>query len=318
MERIIENGINSIRVGLEDYEQARKANDDARLTSAVRNVYAGILILAKGKLYELSPADTRGILIRVVRPKLVNGRIEVVPVGRKTIGYEEIKQRFEDSALSLDWAKIERVRIIRNDLEHFYHDGARASVQEALAGAATVIRSLLTLLKLDPVRDLGEHWWGVLLKNEELFATELAACRKTFAGINWINPVARAASNHFSCEQCGSVLIRQADASNKEQDDIHVNCAACGAESDVKEIMERAVTQQHYRELYESHTRGGEPPVVRCPACRLYALVLEANECAVCGTCLDPSTAWCEICHNPMSADEQRTNSHQCPAFFQD
>ncbi len=316
MERIIENGLNSIRVGLEDYEKALEANDDGRLTSAVRNVYAGILILAKGKLYELSPADTRGILIRVVRPKLVNGRIEVVPVGRKTIAYEEIKQRFEDSALPLDWARIERVRAIRNDLEHFYHDGARSNVQEALADAAIAIRSLLTLLKLDPVRDLGERWWGVLLKNEELFAAELAACRETFTGIHWINQVARAASDHFSCEQCGSFLIRQADAGNKEQNHIHVNCAACGAESDMKALMERAVMQQHYRELYETQTRGGESPVVRCPECWQYALVLEANACAVCGNCLGTSTAWCDICHNPLTADEQRTNSHQCPAFF--
>ncbi len=274
MERIIENGLNSIRVGLEDYEQALEANDDARLTSAVRNVYAGILILAKGKLYELSPADTRGILIRVVRPKLVNGRIEVVPVGRKTIAYEEIKQRFEDSALPLDWARIERVRAIRNDLEHFYHDGARSNVQEALADAAISIRNLMTLLKLDPVQDLGERWWGVLLENEQLFADELAVCTETFTGINWINSAARAAREHFSCEQCGSLLIRQTDAHNEEQDNIHVNCAACGAESDMKALMERAVTQQHYRELYETQTRGGEPPVVYCPECQLQALII--------------------------------------------
>ncbi len=209
MERIIENGLNSIRVGLEDYEQALEANDDGRLTSAVRNVYAGILILAKGKLYELSPADTRGILIRVVRPKLVNGRIEVVPVGRNTIGYEEIKQRFEDSALSLDWARIERVRSIRNDLEHFYHDGARSNVQEALVDAAIARRILLTMLNLDTVYDLGERWWGVLLRNDQLIAAELAACRETFSGIHWINQAARAASEHFFCEQCGSLLIRQ-------------------------------------------------------------------------------------------------------------
>ncbi|MCZ6772850.1 MAG: hypothetical protein O7G83_12865 [Proteobacteria bacterium] len=290
MEGIIQNGLNSIRVGLEDYEQALTANDDARLTSAVRNVYAGILILAKGKLYELSPTDTRGILIRVVRPKLVKGRIEVVPVGRKTIGYEEIKQRFEDSELSLDWARIERVRTIRNDLEHFYHDGARANVQEALADAAIVIHSLLALLNLDPVRDLGERWWEVLLRNEKLFAAELEACRKTISGVRWINQAAKAASEHFSCEQCGSLLIRQTFARNEEQDNIHVNCAACGAESDMKALMERAVTQQYYRELYETHTRGGELPVVYCPECRLYALIIEANECAVCGNCLDPLT----------------------------
>ncbi len=318
MEKIIENGLNSIRVGLEDYEKASKANDDARLTSAVRNVYAGILILAKGKLYELSPSDTRGILIRVVRPKLVNGRIEVVPVGRKTIGYEDIKQRFEDSELLLDWARIERVRAIRNDLEHFYHDGARASVQEALAGAATAISGLLTLLNLDPVRDLGERWWGVLLRNKELFATELAACRETFTEIHWINSVAKAASDPFSCKQCDSLLIQQDDAGNKEQCAIHVNCAACGAESDMKALMERALERQYYGELYEAHTRGGEPPVVCCPECRLYALALVANECAVCNNQLGPSTAWCDTCNNPISADEQRSNSHECPLFFQD
>ena len=317
MDRIIDNGLSSIRVGLEDYERALEADDDARLTSAVRNVFAGIVILAKGKLYELSPADTPGILIRVVRPQLVNGRIELVPDGRKTIEYEEIKRRFRHFALSLDWTRIDRVRAIRNDLEHFYYDGARSNVKEALADAAIAIRGLLALLNLDPVRDLGERWWEVLLRNENLFAAELATCRKTLSGVCWINQAAAAASEHFSCEQCGSLLIRQGDARNQEQGDIHVNCAGCGAESDMKALMERAITQQYFRELYEAHTRGGELPIVRCPTCRLYALVLDDNECAVCGNSLDPSSAWCDICHNPMSADEKRTNSHECPVFFQ-
>ena len=132
MEKIIENGLNSIRVGLEDHEQALETNNDARLTSAVRNVYAGILILAKAKLYELSPPDSSGILIRVVRAGLVNRRIQLVIDERKTIGYDEIKKRFGQFGLNLDWTRIERVRAIRNDLEHLYHDGARSSVQEAL------------------------------------------------------------------------------------------------------------------------------------------------------------------------------------------
>lgn len=291
MEKIITNGLNSIQVGLEDYERAIETNDDARLTSAVRNVYAGILILAKGKLYELSPEGTQGVLIRDVRPKLVNGAIEVVPLGRKTIGYQEIKQRFEDCALPLDWKRIERVRTIRNDLEHFYHGGTKPNVQEALADAAIVISSLLTLLKLDPIRDLGARWWEILLENKQLFADELSACRETFDGIQWFNQYARAASEHFSCAQCGSLLIRQADISNEEQLDIHANCAACGAESEMKELIESAVTQMHYRELYETQTRGGEPPVATCPDCELNTLIIEAEECAACGNSLDPSTA---------------------------
>src|SRR5690606_12681182 len=152
------------------------ADDDARMTSAVRNVYAGILLLAKGKLYELSPADSPGILIRVVRPEMVAGRLELKPEGRKTVAFDEVKKRFRHFGLAFDWAPVERIRAIRNDLEHFYHDGTRTNVQEALADAATAIRALMTLLKLDPVRDLGERWWAMLLQNEKLFAEELAAC----------------------------------------------------------------------------------------------------------------------------------------------
>lgn len=279
MEDIIANGLDSIRVGLEDFEQAPQSN--ARLTSAVRNVYAGILLLAKGKLYQLSPPGSRGILIRVARPKLVDQRLELVPHGRKTINYEEIKERFEHFGLTLDWSKIDRIAAIRNDLEHFYHRGSISNVREALADAATVIRSLLVMLHLDSVGDLGQAPWGILLRNKELFDQELAGCRATFARVHWFNDQARAASAHFICPQCKSPLIRQAEADNGQQGDMRMICAACGADSDMRAVMEQAVTQQYFGELYEAHTRGGEMPVVRCPQCRHGTIPVE-TEAAAC------------------------------------
>lgn len=316
MEYIIANGLNSIRVGLEDFERATDGQDDARLTSAVRNVFAGILLLAKGKLYELSPPESRGILIRVVRPKLVDGRVEVQSVGKRTIDYAEIKKRFNDCQLRLDWDRLERIHDIRNELEHFYHGGPRSTVQEALSDAAVVVRSLLEHLRLDPIHALGEQPWRILLRSEALFEAELSACRETFAGVNWINRVATAAAEHFSCWECSSPLIRQLDTGNTEQDDVHPQCAACGAESDVRSLLERAVQRQYFRELYETQTRGGELPVVRCPSCRSYALVLEPNQCAACDHRLDETTLWCEHCHNPMSAQEKQSGKHDCPIFY--
>src|SRR5690242_11766037 len=122
MERIIENALGSIRVGLEDYRHAEKTKDPARLTSAVRNVFAGILLLAKGKLYEMSPPGKfPGILIRVVRAKLVDGQLEMVPEGSKTVGYAELKQRFADLKLPVDWRNVDQIHVVRNDLEHIYH-----------------------------------------------------------------------------------------------------------------------------------------------------------------------------------------------------
>lgn len=316
MEKIIENGLGSVRVGLEDYERGLEDENDSRLTSSVRNVYAGILILAKAKLYGLSPPGSSGILIRCVQPKLINRDIELVPMDRKTIGYDDIKKRFVHCGLMLDWTKVERMQSIRNDLEHFYYDGARTSVQEALADAATVIRTLLEHLNLDPVRDLGERWWGVLLRSEKLFAEELSTCRVSFSKTQWINETARAANKHLTCNHCGSVLIKQSDAENCDQDDIRAICVACGSEMEMKELMEGAVSHQYYAELYETQSRGGEPPVVCCPSCRLFSLVLETQECAVCGNHLTPSTTWCDVCHNPISEDERASNTHVCPAFF--
>jgi len=316
MHDIIANGLNSIRVGLEDFEQA--ANNDARLTSAVRNVYAGILILAKGKLYDLSPAGSRGILIRVVRPELVNQQLELVAVKDKTIGYDEIKKRFEHFRLKLDWAKIERIRAIRNDLEHFYHPGAPSNVQEALADAATVIRDLLAILHLDPVNDLGQHWWDILLRNRRIFDAELADCRATFARVHWINDTARAASEYLSCRECKSPLIRKLEDDNARQNGMRLGCAACGIQSDIQAAMEHAVTRQYFKELYEAHSQGGEMPVVRCPQCKRDALVIDTAACVACGHALGPETHWCEICHNPMLDEEHRNNSHKCPPYFEE
>ena len=92
-----------------------------------------------------------------------------IPEGRKTIEYPDIKERFGHFGLKLEWGKIERIRAIRNDLEHFYHAGSDANVREALADAATVIRQLLNLLGLDPVSALGQPCWDLLLRNKQLF-----------------------------------------------------------------------------------------------------------------------------------------------------
>jgi hypothetical protein len=312
MRDIIENGLNSIRLGLEDFEQAPR--DAARLTSAVRNIYAGILILAKGKLYELSPPDSPGLLIRVLRPQLVNHTFELVPQERRTIGYDDVKSRFTHFRLTLDWKKIERIRAVRNDLEHFYHRGAESTVQEAVADAATVIRSLLDLLQLDPVGSLGQPSWEILLRNRELFEGELQTCRASFAAVRWTNEAARAASEHFSCKTCASPLIRQADAANERQAEITTICVACGDQSTMPAAMVQAVVHQYYRDLYEAHTQGGELAVVVCPECEQNAVVVDLGECAACGYELGPETEWCETCRNPLHRDYERALSHGCLA----
>ncbi len=308
MELIIENALGSIRVGLEDYRSARVSKDSARLTSAVRNVVAGILLLAKGKLYEMSPAGSAGILMRVTRTKLVDGQLRVVPDGKKTINYSDVKQRFAGLGMTFDWRKVDQIIDIRNDLEHFYHDGSIAAVQQALAQATPTIRELLDLLRLDPVRDLGEEWWKILLQNEEVFRAEEAACRKSLGSVKWINDTASEAADHFSCQNCGSTLIWRPDQSVDAQEDLNLACRACGTEFDMPDLFERALEW-----LYPSDI--SDPPedcdVGQCPECTHMTFVREHGECAVCDFTM-PDDATCAVCGNGLSAEDYSEHTHMC------
>jgi ssDNA-binding Zn-finger/Zn-ribbon topoisomerase 1 len=257
----------------------------------------------------MSPPGSQGVLIRVVRPKLVSGRLELVAAGSKTIEYPEIKERFGHFGLTLEWKKIERIRAIRNDLEHFYHPGSVANVREALADTATVIRNLLGLLNLNPVDALGQSCWDLLIQSKQLFDGELNRCRASLAGVVWINDSAKAASPSLSCTACRSPL----PFTNKQQG-LGLECAACGAELDMKSSMHKALTTQYYKDLYEAYTQGGEKPVVRCPSCKHNSVYVDAGECVACGYTLGPDITWCPECHDPVLLSDVQVGLHDCRA----
>ncbi|HDV7284581.1 TPA: hypothetical protein RJ191_001476, partial [Mannheimia haemolytica] len=71
---ILKNAINSIQLGLEDYELSKI--DTRRIVSAARNFHAGILLLMKYKLSLLSPDDSEDVLIKKkFKPKMENGEL---------------------------------------------------------------------------------------------------------------------------------------------------------------------------------------------------------------------------------------------------
>lgn len=57
---LFKNAIESIQIGVEDYN----TEDNRRHGSATRNIYAGILLLYKEKLRQLSPSDSNEVLIK--------------------------------------------------------------------------------------------------------------------------------------------------------------------------------------------------------------------------------------------------------------
>lgn len=86
-----DNAIRSIQTGLNDYWR------DDRLVSSVRNLYAGILLLFKHKLFILSTPGSNAALIKQNVTSVLNesGVLIWKGVGSKTIDVAEIKSRFQ-------------------------------------------------------------------------------------------------------------------------------------------------------------------------------------------------------------------------------
>jgi hypothetical protein len=61
MNPLLKNAVVSIQLGLEDFA----SDDERRIISAARNLYSGVLLLAKEVLRQLSPPGSNDILIRI-------------------------------------------------------------------------------------------------------------------------------------------------------------------------------------------------------------------------------------------------------------
>ncbi len=116
--KIFENAISSIQMALEDYSTGA----ENRLLSAARNLHAGLLLLYKAKLSELSPTGTDDVLIkkRALPKRVPGGGIMFVGDGRNTVDVQEIKERFKSLDIKTDWARFEKINTLRNDIEHHF------------------------------------------------------------------------------------------------------------------------------------------------------------------------------------------------------
>ncbi|CAO3460786.1 hypothetical protein [Azospirillum argentinense] len=310
---IEQNALDAIRVGIEDYRLAQAENLDARYKSALRNVYTGMLLLAKTKLYMLSKAGTSGELIRIHKVKLIDGAIQAEPVPNRTVDFGDIMERFKHLKLDLPWKKFEEIQRIRNDAEHYHCDGREKQVQQALADAADIIRQLLALLEMTPVTALGAENWKTLLDNQTVHEEMMAVCQATFSNIVWFSNSARASQAEFRCPACGSGLIKHVGSPDASQGDLELECQACGDACDPDEVVSKAVESLYFAESYLAATKGGEPPTSICPECSHDTYVYEDGKCANCGfESSGGADAFCHVCHQPLTVEEQHEHPGIC------
>ena len=241
MHTILDNAVQSIQIGMEDY----RSDDPRRLLSAVRNVQAGILLLCKEQLRRLSPPDSEEILLRLkMRPVSRQGTIVMVGDGQKTVDQFQIKERFKQLGIPVDWKPLDRLTEYRNDIEHYRFIGGREPLSAAIAGSAKIIRELVTdVLESDPRNLLGQLCWDVLLDTEAVFDAEFAASRETLAAIAWYSPEVARSLDDLVCPICASALVAQTDPANTDQSAADFHCRSCGARFCSEELIENAIGQ---------------------------------------------------------------------------
>ncbi len=302
MSGLFDNAVQSIQLGIEDYE----SNDPRRALSAVRNFYAGILLLAKEVLIRAAPnANAKDVVSARYKP-VPDGRggVNFVPISQRTVDLASIAERFNDFGLRINKSVLNDLNRIRNDIEHYYTDKPREAVREVIAKAFPVAAELFRLAGEAPHELLGGAW-EVMLEVRAVYEQELDACRGTFEHVEW--PSASLTDAPFNCPICHSDLVAQNDPENTIHECAEAHCRSCGADISAEKVVERALEVQFEGDSYIAMTDGGDQPVQDCPECGVAAYVLTDDEvgCAWCKCVLDR----CGYCSVGLTPDNVSANS---------
>jgi len=298
---IIKNAIDSIQIGLEDHQ----ANDNRRNISAVRNISAGILLLYKEKLCQLSPDDNKELLIKQnIRPiSAEDGTIQFEGKGHKTVDVQNIKERFKSLKIEVDWSRFDEINTLRNDLEHYYTSESPDTVREIIAKSFLLIRDFMSdQLTLDPQEVLGQEAWSVLLSVSEIYAAEEESCRLSINEVDWVYPVVADSISYLRCTNCHSSLIEAPD-NDEHYMSISLRCRSCKQEFTFDEVIEQCIDDSLGGEAIQSVMDGGDSPYDTCLSCDKETFIYAENKCMSCE--YEMNYISCEICGEGLRLEDQ-------------
>lgn len=298
---IIQNAIDSIQIGVEDFE----SDDDRRSVSAVRNIAAGILLLYKEKLCQLSPSDNKELLIKQnIRP-IQNTRGEIIFEGKghKTVDVQSIKERFASLNVKVEWKRFDEINKLRNDLEHYYTSESPDAVREIVAKSFLLIRDFLSEhLQEDPQEILGNDCWTTLLDVSDVYSAEEQACKASIDAVDWKYHSVEIALKNLRCNQCHSSLI-QATNSDDIYPMIDLHCKSCGEDFSFYDVVEQCIDDSLAGEAIKNLMDGGESPFDSCQECGKTTFIYEEECCVACE--YEMEYIECETCGDPLSLEDQ-------------
>ncbi len=295
-DNLLRAGIDAIQVGLEDFEQ----ESVARKTAAIRNLYAGVLLLCKHHLVELAPSDAPLLLIAAnTKFERQDDEVRTVAVGKTTIGAKDIMQRFEDLGVDLDLTHLRTLQRLRNEIEHYFSKARDEDFESAFVEVQLLVADLLS--RIDPEIDLGRKWKEMVVRSNA-FEKRREKSRQDLGEIKWMSKtvaeLVRSDPFYFECPECGSSHIARKDASFAKQGDVDLVCLQCGSAIEIPDLIESLLSFRFFREDHEAAKGGEIYQVYPCPECERETFVTQEEQCANCGAGTDDYS--CEHCGEPM------------------
>ena len=309
--KILDNSVSAIELGIEDFKLSTR--DPRRLHSAVRNLFAGIILLFKSKLAELSKEDDEALIKEKVLPIVKDGDIKWIGKGKKTVDVVQIKDRFSSLGISVDWGQLEKFQQYRNNIEHYFDKENVKSdvVRTYIADSFVIITDFLkNQLDIDPLDTFKPEIWEFFLQEKNVFEQECKDRDKEFEQLIWSSYKIKNYFKAFQCPECGCQIVSVFNHDKRKAEDELFTCRCCNTHFEYDEILD-SIIDDFSRKEFLAIKDGGEEEIVFCPECGEGKYIVSEQTCFACGV---EGPFVCDFCEDEVPPSELVTYSEtgQC------
>jgi hypothetical protein len=300
VDTILTNAIASIQIGVEDFI----SNDERRIVSSARNLTSGILLIFKHKLLIISPHNSDVLIKQKIVPTLKDNNLIFTGLGKDTVTVSQIKERFKNLEIQVNWKVVDEIIGLRNNIEHFCVDLNNNLVKEILSKSFYILIEFISkYLNIDPEELLGKDTFLTLQKESFEYNTKLTKCLNEIYLVSIKIPSLKHVINEIRCSNCLSQLIIPNDTNEIEQ--LQFTCTICGHIDYYTKIIDKIIDDKFIPSQSDIKD-GADSPITTCHICGNDSFLLTDNVCLSCGAKLEYLE--CNICGNMLSPFEQEFN----------
>ena len=219
---LLQSGVALIELGVEDYSLSFR--DKRRLSTSARNLFDGLMTLLKAKIADDHPEQDYAWLRweNGVPPKSLKHKLPSIR-DTKTIGVKETLAYFAEV---LDEPRIDALRKYRNKATHFSPDITVREAKEMLARFFLVVTDGLNKIGISPSECFCDKTLSFVAQESGEIQEEINAAEEAWYEFDWSDyDVAELIFEHYHCSNCGSTLVRKADADDASPSFV---CRVCG------------------------------------------------------------------------------------------